>query len=326
MLALFRNNQTTSAFLLLAYIILTRVLALLGYVHPESKEIAPGGIIYQSLFGWVSPYSLLSIWIALFLVFIQALTVNFLADHFRLLRERTWLPGVFYALVTAFLPEFLYLSAPLVAVTAIPISIFYIFKSYKIIEVRNWVLDISFWLTVGSLFYPPAFILHLAGFIGLLLVRSFKFKERVVYFVGIMIPLFLAWLWYYWSDRGMVFWRSQLADLSTWYHFRPHWTERTIAEIVLVALLAILVVLSYGTYTNRKLIQIRNYVNVLYAFVIVAGFSILLQGNFYNTHLLLFMPSTGIFLAMNISEMRRESFAEILHIALLAAVFSMQTF
>ena len=281
-------------------------------------------LIYQALFGWAAQYPLWSAYMAILLVFIQSLWINNLVDQYRLLSDRTWLPGVFYALVTAFLPEFLYLSPPLVAVMFIPIAVFYIFKSYKILEVRYWVLDAAFWLTVGSLFYPPMFLLHIAGFAGLLMVRSFKFKERLVYVVGILLPFFLAWLWYYWYDRGVAFWHGQLAGFSSWYHFTPEWSTRTIVEITLVILLALITALSYGTYTNRKLIQIRNYVNILYAFLVVAGLSIFLQGNFYNTHLLLFMPSAGIFLAMSISEIRRESLAELLHIILLGAAFSVQ--
>jgi len=324
MLALFRNNRTTSAILLLVYVVLTRILALAGYIHPDPAETAPGGLVYQHLFGGITQFSGWSVAAAAILVYIQSLGINYVADQYRLLPDRTWLPGVFYVLVTAFLPEFLYVSPPLVAVTFIPAAIFYIFKSYKVLEVQYRVFDSAFWLTVGSLFYPPVFLLHIAGFVGLLLVRSFKFRERVVYVVGIIIPFFLAWLWFYWQNLGKIFWRGQLTDFFGWYHFSPEWSTRTIAEISLVVLLFLVLTLSYGAYTNRKLIQVRNYVQVLYLFLLVSVLSILLQGNVYNTHLLLFMPAAGIFLSMSISQIRRGSLAELLHLVLLAAAFFMQ--
>jgi hypothetical protein len=325
LLALFRNNRATTSILLLLYVILTRLPGLLGYVQPDATEVPPGSMSYRFLFGWLSEHPQWSVISATVLAYGQALWINFLADRHKLLSERNWLPGVFYTLITAFLPEFLYLSPPLVAASFIPAALYYIFKSYKVVEVRNWIFDTAVWLTVSSIFYPPAFVLLLAGFIGLLFVRSFKFKERMVYLTGILVSFFLIWLFYYWGNNGVAFWRGQLAGFSGWYRFTPEWNFRTIVEIILVVILILTLSLSYFSYTNRKLIQVRNYVHVLYAFLIIAGAAMMLQGDFYNTHLLLLMPSAGIFLSMTFADIRRTSFAELLHLFLLLVAFLMQT-
>jgi hypothetical protein len=53
--------------------------------------------------------------LAVLFVTVQAVMVNSIADQFRLMDSRSWLPGVAFALITALLPAFLYLSAALVS-------------------------------------------------------------------------------------------------------------------------------------------------------------------------------------------------------------------
>ena len=328
MLALFRNNRTTTAVVLLLYVIFTRLPALPGYVHPDLKEVAPGGMLWQTLFGWLEGdgKQLWSVSIAVLLVFIQTVWINHLANANRITDNRTWYPGVVYVLLTAFLPEFLYTSPTLVAVTFIPIALHYIFKSYKLPEVRYSVLDAALWITTGSLFYPPMFSLLLAGFIGLLIVRSFKTKERFVYVTGVFIPFFLAWLGHYWINKGTIFWHTQVQAFTGWYHFSPNWQGNTFVALTLIGSLMLMAIAGYSYFTERKLIQIRSYVQVLYVFLVIAGISVLLQGNFYNTYLLLFMPPAAILLSMAMLNVRRTSFLEIAHIILLVIAFSTQVY
>jgi hypothetical protein len=328
MLALFRNNRATTALVLFFYVLFTRLPSFLGYVQPNTKEIAPGGMLWQTLFGWLETDNrqAWSLWIAIVLVFIQAVWINYLANTNRIADNRTWYPGVAYVLLTAFLPEFLYASPPLMAVTFVPIALQYIFKAYKLPEVRYSVLDTALWLTVGSFFYPPMFSLVPAGFISLLIVRSFKMKERIIYLAGTFTAFFLGWLSYYWVDQGTAFWRSQINGFTGWYHFSPNWEGSALIAVVLTGFLVLMAVVGYGFYTQGKLIQVRSYIQVLYVFLITAGLSILLQGNFYNTHLLLLIPSASIMLSMTLIAVKRISFTEILHFLLLVTAFSIQVY
>ena len=88
----------------------------------------------------------------------------------------------------------------------------------------------------------------------------------------------------------------------------------------------LMAIAGYSYFTERKLIQIRSYVQVLYVFLVIAGISVLLQGNFYNTYLLLFMPPAAILLSMAMLNVRRTSFLEIAHIILLVIAFSTQVY
>lgn len=324
MLFLFRTNRSTTALTLALYVGALHLAACLGWVPLPKQEIAQGGSLYQSFFWWVEDIPRASALLATVFVYVQALLINYLADTFRLLPERSWLPGLFYALVASMLPEFLYLSPPLVGATFVPIALDRLFRTYKQGEVAYLVFDAAIWLTVGSLFFPPLFFSLVAGFVGLGIMRSFKLRERLVYFAGILVPFFLAWLWYFWCDNGRGFWTGQLSGYSGFYHFAPQWTLKTIMAVGLLGALFLILLLSTGTYFHKKLIQAQKCITVLYWFLIVGALSLLLQGDFRTTQLLSIMPMVGIFLSMTVSSFRSRAFAELLHLVLLGAIFFAQ--
>ncbi len=129
-------------------------------------------------------------------VMLQALMVNWLVDEFRLMSDRNWFPGLFYVLVTSILPEFLFISAPLVAATFVPISLRKVFKSYKSMQATPLVFDAALWMSVAALFYPPALMLLLAAYSGIMVMRSFQVREQLVFLVA-HSPL------YFWCGCGI---------------------------------------------------------------------------------------------------------------------------
>lgn len=324
MLALFRNNQLSTAFLLALYVVFTHAAALLGYIQPAQGAGSAGGVLYGDWFAWVESQPGYSALGAAVLVFIQALLINNLTDQFRLLGERTWLPGLFYALAAACLPDFLFLSPPLVAATFIPFTLRCIYQAYKVPNATALVFDAGWWAILASLFYPPALFLLLAAYAGVNIMRSFNLREQLVYLSGVFVGLFLAWLWYFWSDRGGSFWAVQFGGLFGFYHFSPTMDTERILKSLVIAILLCTVVLGYGTYFHRKLIQAQKSVAILYWFLFVGGLVILLQHDPLPAHLLLIMPSIGIFMALSFLALRNRFIAEIFHFALLGIVLFIQ--
>lgn len=324
MLSLFRNNQFTTVFFLALYVGLTHLSALLGFVEMPDGIGANGGVLYQAWFGWAETHAFYSAVGAAILVFIQAFMVNALADEFRLLTDRNWLPGLFYALSASCLPDFLYLSPPLVASTFIAIVLWRIFKTFKQPAASGLIFDVGLWATFSSLFYPPAIFLLISGFAGITIIRAFNLREQMVMLSGVFIPLFLAWLWYFWMDRGSDFGPVQFGNLFQLYRPEMTFDLSTILKTVLMVVLLLTVLLSYGVYSFRKLNQIQKYVGVLYWFLFVAGLSTFTRQDPQASHLVLLMPPIGIFLAMSFSSLRSKIIAEFFHLALLGFVLTIQ--
>lgn len=324
MLLLFRNNQFTTSIPLALYIGLTHLSALTGVVHSDLLQHSDGGLLYEVMFGWAAKNPGFSALGAVVLVFLQALFINRLADEFRLMNDRNWLPGLFYALAAACLPDFLFLSPPLVAATFIPVAARRIFQSYQKSNGAAYILDASLWTMAGSLFYPPMIFLLVAAVASVLAMRSFSFREQWVFVIGALVPLLLAWLGFFWFDSGTAFLIGQFDHLFGWYSFVPQLNLQTLLKAGILAATLLFVVSNSARFYYRKLIQTQKCVTTLYWFMAVAAFSVLLQSDLVPVHFVLLMPSAGIFLAIAFNSMRNRILAEIAHLLLLSCVLFIQ--
>jgi len=322
-LIFFRSNQFFVALPLALYIILLHLGALTGAFQPPGQS-AEVGLLYQALFGWVSTEPFYAAVAAALLVFIQAIVINTLADEFRLMGERNWFPGLFYALTVSALPEFLFISAPLVAATFVPFSLWRIYNAYQKPNVARAILDGALWIGVASLFYPPALWFIVAAFAGFEVVRVFRFHERLVFLIGFFIPLLLGWLWYFWADRGGEFRASQWGNLFQWYHFDAVIDTKTLLKTALIVLLALVFLFGLGSLYSRKGIQSQKFASVLYWFLAVGAVSVLLNSAWHWAHLLLPASSMGIMLSLSFQSMRNRRLAELWHLGILLFVFFIQ--
>ncbi len=323
MLSFFRSNQFFVAIPLALYVILVHLGALMGAVQPIFQA-ADAGLLYQSWFGPLAGQPFYSAAIAAILVFIQALSVNFLADEFRLMGDRNWFPGLFYALSASILPDFLFLSAPLVAATFVPFSLWQIYKAYQKPNVTGAIFDAALWIGVASLFYPPALWLLIAAFAGIKVVRVFRLYERFVFLTGAFVPLFLAWLWYFWADRGAEFRDIQWSNLLQLYHFDAVLEAKLALKTALVVILTFVFLWGLGSLYSRKGIQAQKFVSVLYWFLIVGGLSTLLRPEWRWEHLLLPAAAMAILLSLTFQSIRNRFWAELWHLGILAFVLFIQ--
>ena len=323
MLNIFRNNQFFVAIPLLLYIIVLHAGALLGYIapapHPEE-----GGLLYRAWFGWTAHSPLWSAVISVALTFIQAVYLNFLADHFRLLGERNWFPGLFYALIASALPEFLFVSPVLAAVTFVGPGLWSIFNAYQKPMVGTSIFDAGFWLAVGSLFYAPLLWLSIAAFAGIGVVRAFRLNERFVFLSGTFIPLFLTWLWYFWEDKGGAFRDAQAGAQFQWYRFDVGFDQQMLLKSGLLLLLGLVFLFGFGSLFSRKVIQIQKYISVLYWFLVVGALSALFRFEWRWEHLLLPAAAMGLLLALTFQNFRSRFWAEITHLSIVAPALLIQ--
>jgi hypothetical protein len=324
-LLFFRNNQITSLLPLALYVGLTHASALSGYT-PAPTQVAGAGLLYQAWFGWAADAPFLSALAAAILVFVQALLTNVLADQFRLLSDRNWLPGVLYVLAASALPDFLFLSPPLVAATFVPMALRCIFKAYKVPRATALIFDTGFWIAVASLFYPTALLLFVAGFACINVMRSFNLREQLVFVTGTLAPLSLAWLWYFWGDRGGAFRAEHLADIFQFFNFDLLADPKTPLKTVFWGLLLAIFLFSFGSYFARKTIHLQKCITTLYWFLLVGGLSATLHPEWRWEHFLLPTAAAGIFLAMSFQDVRNRFVAEMLHLALLGFALFIQFF
>lgn len=308
---------------LAVYLVLVHLAALLGFITPPDGA-AKGGLLYQSWFAWTAAAPFFSALAALVLVFLQSVAVNALADEFRLMSDRSWFPGFFYGVAASALPDFQFVSAPLVAATFVPFALWRIYNAYQKPQVTAAIFDSGLWIAVAALFYPPALLLLVAAFAGLEVVRVFRMYERVVFLIGAFVPLFLAWLWYFWANRGGEFRDLHWGGLFQLYRFDTVWDEKMMVNAGMIGLLAVVFVLGISSINSRKGIQSQKYVAVLYWFLGLGICTIFLQPAWSWAHFLLPAAAVGILLAFAFQSFRHRQWAEIWHLVLFLALFFVQ--
>ncbi len=324
-LRFFRNSQFFVAIPLALYIIVVHTGALSGAIQPPSTG-QEGGLAFQKFFGWAIQEASISAMVAIVLIFIQAVIINFLADEFRLLGERNWFPGLFYALTASAIPDFLFVTAPLVAATFIPLSIWNILKAYQKPNVTEAIFDGALWIAVASLFYPPALFLLIAAFAGFTVVRAFRISEQFVFLLGVLVPLFLAWLGYFWTDQGGEFRDRQWGNLMQFHRFEGSPNLQTGLNVGIIAILLLVLVIGMGAQNSRKGIQNQKSVGVFFWFMLIGGLSILLRVEWHWDHLLLMSAAMALLLSLAFQNFRTRLLAELWHLGILSIVLIVQFF
>lgn len=310
--------------MLAVYVGLVRVAALLGWHAPVPGP--QGGLLYEAWFGGLEATPIWSAAAAAALVWLQALLVNRLADAFRLMGERNWLPGMCYALVASALPDFLFLSAPLVAATFLPLALGHVFGCYKIANASARIFDAALWVAVAGLFYPPALWLLAAVVASVYVMRSIEPREQIVLLSGAFVPYFLGWLWYFWGDQGGLFRQRHWSELFRLSRLDLPFDAQTLLRTALLGLLLLVFIFGLGPYFQRKLIQTQKAVTALYWLLFTAGISVLFRPDWAWAHFLLPATAAGTFLAFSFQGLRNRLLAEVLHLCLLAFVFFIQFF
>ena len=120
MLSLFRTNQIAFSILLLVYALILRFSYFLG---STPIDMANDGILSIFIKDYLGDSTLVTGMITVLVVFFQALLVNNLANKYRLFRETTLFPGLFYILLVSCIQDFLPISAVLLGNTFLIIAI-----------------------------------------------------------------------------------------------------------------------------------------------------------------------------------------------------------
>ncbi|MCC6462442.1 MAG: hypothetical protein IT260_18385 [Saprospiraceae bacterium] len=322
MLALFRNNQTTTSLELALYVVILHLPAMVGWVPMPEGLSSRGGLLFGDVLGWAITNPKLSALAATALVFGQAVLLNLLADRYRMMDDRNWIPGLMYALVASSIPDFQFLSPALLGATFIPIALLRLYGVYKQNLAFGAIFDTAFWLSLGCLFHPPVAWCLVPAFMGFFNLRSFSAREQVIFMTGIFVPVFLGFTLYFWLDQPGAFWVSQFREglAINWFSFSGH-ALATQLKFGLVAAMLLVVVLGFNVYYFKKLIQVQKYITILFWFLLANLVAALIHGGLRPEYFLLLMPSVAMFFAYAFLSLRNAIMAEVLHLVLLAAVF-----
>lgn len=320
MLALFRTNQFVANIFLLLYAIVVRSSV---FIHAETVNLSQPGIFSEILYQWILPNSMEGFILATVLVFLQAVMINFLIGKYRVAREISLLPGMFYVLLSSAFSEFLYLSPLILANTFYIIVLLELFSSYRKHAVAAAIFNIGFWGGVASLFYSSYLFLFVLGIAGLGILRSFNLKEQLMAISGLLTPYILTGTYFFLNDQFADFWEKQLQNSFGFIDLQGTPDLIFYIKMGLLGLMLLTFVFSYNGYTKKKNIQQQKYINVLFTGLLLSALPLLFQAGINLDHLLILVPTSGILLSFNFQN-ARPSIGESFHFLLLIGIMILQ--
>lgn len=302
MLRLFYGNQSYA--LLLAPVL----IGVYGGVnHFLGIYPWPEGSLDLGLWGKApNLYPLLSQLLAGVLIFVSASLLNALFNRNEFFDRNTFLPVILYITASSFFPHFYYLSGFGIAAFLLCLSFWSFFQLHQNEDARRIVFNASILWSLGASFFPLLYFMLPFVYFIIWVFRSFKLRESVIIFLGIVIPLIYVSAYHYiLGDFSFSLWHS-----SSEIHIGIINVIIVSASFILFTLLSLgsfLKNLSQGSIRIRKLNTMVMWFSIAFTGVAVSDF-ILYQHT--GSSALLLIPSVFVLpYAFGKKNLRKESAA-----------------
>lgn len=283
-----------------------------AFVHPLPPVQTPAdGPLYAFIVGWLSPYPVLSVSVALALIVIQALTLFYVFQANGFFKRGNFLPAIIILLAYSWNGNYLTMHSILPSGILIIIALNSIMEMYGRTAAYHQVFTASFSIGIASLLYTPLAYLMILIWLTLITYRISTWREYAVSIVGFILPVIYYLSWLFWTDElpeGLY----RLSDSLFNFVLAPRlstvdaiWLSFS-AFILLVTMVAVLNIM------NDKLISIRRRSWVLMNFSITVVILMLLSGWPILSENYLFIFPISFFITGSLTLMKRRFWFEML--------------
>jgi hypothetical protein len=267
-IAIFRQKSPGNVAVLFIFGLL---LKLPLFLYPKNIIASnKDGRLYQWLISLLpADNSLLYSVIAFALLYTQALMVNYLVNEYRMIAKGNYLPAMAYLLITSLLPEWNYLSSPVLANTLLIGMFIYLFRLYNSNKAKAQIFNIGLLAGVTSYIYFPSAAFIICILLGLMILKPFRLNEIVLFFLGCLTP--------YYFHAAYLFLFSEL----NFANFFPHLFVKTppIQNSIWLAASTVLLAIPFlvgGYYVQsnlgKMLIQVRKNWSILLLYLLLSFF------------------------------------------------------
>jgi hypothetical protein len=248
------------------------------FLYPQNSVVTDNdGPLYKWLIGsFASNNAFFSSLIAFALLYLQALLVTYLTNEYRMLPRQNYLPGMSYLIITSLLPEWSYLSAPLITATFVIWMFIMLFRLYNTPNAKAQVYNIGLLTGITSYIYFPSVCFILCILLGLMILKAFKLNEIVLFLLGCLTPYYFYAVYLY------------LTDALNLKNFVPHLsvTVPAVKSSIWLAISTLLLAIPFlmgGFYIQmhlrKMLIQVRKNWSIILLYLLLAFFVPFINSN-----------------------------------------------
>lgn len=251
--------------------------------------------LYRLIFNQISPYPVLISIIAILLVSLQAIVLNYLLIKNNLSLRNNLLPTYIFILLTGSTNSLTQLSAPLIASFFILLGIAELLTMFALKDPFTECFNASFFITIASFFYFPAISFFLLIWISFLIYRIISWREWIISFVGFFAACLFVWIYFFLNNQDLVIWNSIKQFFAYPEHFKVQFSRSGYIIWGIIALIFLGSLSNLMNHINEKVIAIRRkYWVIIFMFLIVV-LSFLYANQQFRFHIMFFtIPATII--------------------------------
>lgn len=271
MISIFRQKTPGNIFVLLLFGFLLKMPL---FLHPKPLVATQNDAdLYHGLLNVLRSTgpgnAMLGSLLALILLYVQAFMINYFMNEFRMLGKATFLPAMAYLLLTSLLPEWNYLSSPLVAATFILWALIVLYRLYNVQVARGPIFNIGLLLGIASYIYFPSAAFLLCFLVGMMVLKPFRLNEVILFLLGCVTP--------YYFYGSYLFLTGNLSFAS----FMPHVSVKVpqLRSTVWLAASTVLLTIPFllggffvQSHLHKMLIQVRKNWSILLLYLVLAFF------------------------------------------------------
>lgn len=255
------------------------------------------GFLYDQLLRFLEPvvavFPSFFAMTAFLLLFWQAYLLTNFINNQRLVSRANYLPGMALMLVSSFIPEFNYLSAPLIVSFLFLLSFIFIFKAHNHPNAKGLIFNCGLVLGVATMFFQPSVFFLAWGLLALGILRPFRINEWLLLLLGFFTPYYFYLIYLFLSDQWPLVYTMlepfsagiQLGKQRLWF-----------AGALFLTILPLLAgIYAINALSSKMLIQVRKgWILFLLYFVAAVGIAFVNPGPGFTNWVLVLVPCAAV--------------------------------
>jgi len=315
---LFKSNSVVS---LVTLPLLAALIWLFGFVHPQVFPAEHSMPLYELIANALAPFPGLSVFISFALIVGEAFLLNYIITQNGVLPKQSYLTALFYVVFMSNNPEMLLLHPLVFANLFVLLAFEKLISSYRKDVAFSESFDAGILLSIAALFYLPCAVLFPLLGVAFIIFRPFNWREWLISFFGVLMPLCFVVSYYFWFNALNDFWFDKivltvvskqakvLVPGSFYFMIITGWL------IIFFALITTLGGLTSGSQKSKKTMIFFIWL------ALFGGASVLIAPEISTKYFSIVAIPTSVFCANYFTTQKKEWYGELLFLLLLGALF-----
>lgn len=255
------------------------------------------GFLYDRLLRFLEPVT--SVFPSFFavaaflLLFWQAYLLTNFINNQRLVNRANYLPGMALMLISSFIPEFNYLSAPLIVSLLFLLSFTFIFRAHSHPNAKALIFNCGLVLGCATMFFQPAVFFLVWGLLALAMLRPFRVNEWLLLILGLLTPYYFYLIYLFLTDQWATV-HTLLEPFTVGISLKKQ--QLWFAGALFLTILPLLAgIYSIHALSSKMLIQVRKgWVLFQLYFVVTVAIAFVNPGPGFTNWVLILVPCAAI--------------------------------